>query len=287
MELLDPQGIETSFDATRPRKAGIFSVQALLLVLVVGIMLLSMTGPRIGLPANLALVLPPIIIAIALLVGFRTGRRRRRCRRALTQAWQHLQLDEPKPALAALEPIMSGPISSDSERGQAYMQLAGIAERCGRFDAAGRIYATLLIHGVGDLVHLQEAQIKLAYAKVRNDELTDAVNLISRLSQVPMPGPLKAAFEFVYLFQQVFMGHHADAIQQEAERRTLYRKYLSTRAGYGYGLLATAMHHLGRTVEASSLWSDATTLIRPDKLVRDLPVLALVSQTYPAVEHPV
>jgi tetratricopeptide (TPR) repeat protein len=287
MELLEPEGIDASFDATRPRKGGVLGLQALLLLLIFGIMLIALAGPRLGIPGGFNLVLPPLVVAIAVVVGVGMGRRRRQCRRALSQSWQHLQLDEPQPALAALAPIMSGPIAADSERGQAYMQLAGIAERCGRFDAAGKIYESLLLNGIGDLVHLQEAQIKLAYAKLRTDELTDAVNLIGRLAQVPMPGPLKAGFELVHLFQQVFMGHHADAVQQEGERRTLFRKYLSTRAGYGYGLLATAMHYLGRTMDAARLWAEATTLIRREKLVRDLPTLALMSQTYPAVEHPV
>jgi len=287
MNLLDSDAIEASFAASQPRRRSLFGLQSLMMATVVCVVFLAMAGPRFGVPADAGLILPPIVIGAALGIGHRASRRRKACRDAVTRAWQHLQFDEARPALDALGPIMRGPITSESDRGQAYMLMAGAAERLGRFDAAVQIYETLLIQRVGDIAQLQEAQIRLAAAKVRNDELTDAVTLIGRLAQVPMPPPLKAAFDLVHLFQQVFMGHHADAIQHEEEQRALFRKYLSTKAAYGYGLLAAAMHYLGRIPDASRLWRDATTLMRSEKLVREYPLLAPVSLAYPAVEYPI
>ena len=45
------------------------------------------------------------------------------------------------------------------------------------------------------------------------------------------------------------------------------------------------MHHLGRRDDAARLWSDATTLIKADKLVKQYALLAPISGAYPATEH--
>ncbi|MEE8384978.1 MAG: hypothetical protein V3S01_03595, partial [Dehalococcoidia bacterium] len=85
--------------------------------------------------------------------------------------------------------------------------------------------------------------------------------------------------------QQVFMGHHEDAAQDCEKRCQLYRRFLSTQAAHGYGLLAAAMHHLGRTGEAARLWRDATMLIEAERLVKEYPLLSQVAREYPAMEH--
>ena len=100
-----------------------------------------------------------------------------------------------------------------------------------------------------------------------------------------MPLPLRAACDLVRLFQQVAMGQNEDAVAGLTDRRAGFRRHLSTRAGYGYALLAAAMDALGRRTEAATLWSDATALIRPDRLIEEFDLLQGVSRTYPATEH--
>lgn len=284
MDLTDPSTIDASFTATAPRKWGAMGFQLLFMACVVALMLATLLGSRWGLSEGVQLALPGIFLLIVLSTGWRSGRRRRLCRDALASAWEHVQLEDLDAAERDLSRILRAPVATTSERGQAFMTLAAVCERRGKYAAVVHIYETMLIGRVGELSQLQEVQIKLAGAKVRNDELTDAVDLISRLAQVPMPPPLKAMFDLVRLFQRVFMGHFEDAIQDIDALRALFRRHLSTKAGQGYGLLAAAQHHLGRTAEAAKLWLDATTMIRPERLVREYPMLRGVSEVYPAAE---
>lgn len=284
MDLTDPETIDASFTATTPRRWGLLSLQLVLMGAVILTLLLSLAGSRWAVPDAVELTVPPAVLLIFLLTGWLAGRRRRIRRDALSTAWEHVQFEDPQAAQRELRKILRRPMYLPSDRGQAYLTLAAVCEQLGRFDSAGHVYENMLVQRVGDISQLQEAQIKLAGAKVRNDELTDAVTLIGRLAQIPLPPPFKAMFDLIRLFQRVFMGHYEDAVQDLDELRALFRRQLSTRAGLGYGLFAGAMHRLGRSVEAAKLWHDATVLVRPEKLVREYPLLRDVSEMYPAAE---
>lgn len=286
MSGLDEHLIEERFAATEPRRWGLYVLYTLVLVVVGGMMLLPALGSQRDRPEVLGILLLGTLIGLLMLAGWLVGQRQRRCRQEVIKAWAHAQLEEWEAARAILDEVMQRPIQSPSDRGQAFMTLAAIAEHESCHDAAAQIYETLLLRRIGDPVYLQQAQIALASAKIRNQELTDAMDLLGRLEKVPMPTGLRAALDMVRLFQQVFMGHYEDAVEECEERRLLYRRHLSTHAAYGYGLLAAAMHHLGRTSEAAQLWGEATTLIDADRLVREYALLATVSQAYPATSKP-
>jgi hypothetical protein len=247
-------------------------------------LLMSLMGSRWAVPNAVELTLPPVVLLVFLTTGWLAGRRRRNRRDALSAAWEHVQFEDSQAAQVELRKILRRPIYLPSDRGQAFLTLAAVCEQLARFESAGYVYESMLLQRVGDISQLQEAQIKLAGAKVRSDELTDAVTLIGRLAQIPLPPPFKAMFDLVRLFQRIFMGHYEDAIQDMDELRPLFRRQLSTRAGLGYGLFAGAMHRLGRGVEAARLWHDATVLVRPEKLVKEYPLLRDVSEKYPAAE---
>ncbi|MBN2560479.1 MAG: hypothetical protein JXQ75_06080 [Phycisphaerae bacterium] len=286
MSDIDAELIERRFAATCVSRRGSYFLLGLVALVVAGLMFLPAFGSRLGLPDVISVLLVVLSVSLLLLGGWLVGRRQRRCRQMILRAWEHVQLEEWDAAPAILDVVMQRPIRSSSDRGQAFMLLAAIAEHEGRYDRAAEIYETLLLGRIGAPLHLQQAQIALAAAKVRNQELTDAVDLLGRLEQVPMPQSLKAALDVVRLFQQVFMGQHEDAVQEYETRRELYRRHLSTHAAYGYGLLAAAMHHLGRGAEAARLWRDATMLVEASRLVEEYGLLAPIAEAYPETKKP-
>ncbi|MEK6642297.1 MAG: hypothetical protein AABZ08_00180 [Planctomycetota bacterium] len=278
--------VDAWFASAQPRPRRLFGTQTFVTSCLLFVLMISMFGAKFNVPEVVCLALPPLALAMVVTVGWRAGRRRKQCRESLSKAWEHLQLDSPAESATILEQVLRIPIMPESDLGQAMLLLGGVAERMGSHDAAARAYELMLVHQAGDIIQLQEAQVNLAEAKVRNHELTDAVTLIHRLAQVPMPPPIKAVFELVRLFQEVFMGHAQDALVNVEERRSLFRKYLSIRAGFGYGLLAAAYHQVGQTDSAASLWLDATTLAKPDRLIREYALLEPISRLYPAARNP-
>lgn len=295
MDTIDAQFIEARFAATEPKRRGLSLLYAPALGLMAGLLLLPVLGPALS-PGDaevMGSVLLKVVSIVLLLASaglfaagaWSVGRRQQRCRRRVLKVWEHALLEQWDQAESALDPALSGPIPGPSDRCQAFMVLAALAEHKGLHAGAAQIYETLLLGRIGDPLNLQRAQISLAAAKIHNQELTDAVTYLGRLEQITMPAGLRAALDLVRLFQQVFMGHHEDAVESYEDRCQVFRRHLSTHAGYGYGLLAAAMHNLGRTEEAARLWGDATTLITTDRLVGDYALLAPMCQAYPATEH--
>ncbi|MFH1418365.1 MAG: hypothetical protein ABII12_08795 [Planctomycetota bacterium] len=287
MRPLDAATIEAWLSATQPRRVSLYGSYALLMAAVLGFMALLVLGPRLGLSQTVCTLVPLVLLAGFVVVAWFQGRRHQWCGRAVLAASQHLQLEERDAARAELEEIMRGSIRSISDRGEAFLLVAALAEAENRYDVAARVYESLLIRRIGDATQLQRAQIALAEAKLRNEELTDAVHMIGRLEQLPMPQAMRTTLDLVRLFQQVFMGHAEDAVRNIEERRSMYRRFLSTRAAYGYGLLAAALHALGRHDEAAKLWRDATTLMTTDRLIAAYDVLAPLARAYDAQEHAV
>jgi len=287
MQQIEAEQIDQRFAATTARAWPRQGRYALVMLAAAAVILPAWVGGQSGQTTGLLILIPWSILAALLVAGWLAARRQRRSRQNITQAWEMAQLENWADAEQCLDLGMGGPIRSPSDRWQSFMLLATLLERDGRHDLAAHVHVRLLLERIGDGYQLQQTQLALTMAKLRNEELTDAVRLLDQLERLPMPLTLRAVYSLIRLYQQVFMGHHLDAVENMNEQQSLFRRFLSTRAGYGYGLLAASLHHLGRNVEAAKLWLDATTLIRPEKLVEEYPPLASLRGQYPAMEHPI
>lgn len=283
---LDAQSIEERFAASEPSRRELYLLYALVMAIIVTLMVLPTYGDRLGVPNAAGVLLLVVLVVLLASVGYSVGRRQRQCRSRIIAAWEHAKLGQWGQAAPILDGLLRGPIRSPADRAEAFLLLAAALENVERHDLAGQVYETLAFQRIGTPTQVHQAQIALAASKIRTQELTDAVNLLAHLEAVQMPEGLRAALDLARLFQQVFMGHCDDAIQDLPKRRELFRRQLSTQAAYGYGLLAAAMHGLGRREEASQLWRDATTLIAADKLVKEYSCLVPIARGYPPMERP-
>ncbi len=286
MMRLNAEEVERKLLATEPRRSHLLLVFGLAVGALLALLVLPRLSPRIGLPADAGILAGAVLMVAAGITAWSLGRRQRRCRAWLGQAWELVQIEEWDAAAEILERGLRKPILASSDRTQAFMLLAAVAENCGAWEAVVAVYEALLLRGISDPITVQKAQIGLAAAKIHTQQLTDAVDLLAQIEQRALPPDLRAAVDLVRLFQQVFMGHHADAVQNIEQRRALYRRALSTAAAYGYALLALALHHCGRAAEAAQFWADATTLVRPERLISYYPILGTVSAVYPPTELP-
>ena len=100
-----------------------------------------------------------------------------------------------------------------------------------------------------------------------------------------LPGVLRAQIELLMLFREVTMGQSASAVARAEERRQLFREHLSTRAGYGYALLAVAFDTAGRPDAARQYWHDATLLVPEAELLERFEELAAMKGKYPEAER--
>lgn len=259
----------------------------MVLAIVLGVMLIGTQGPKWGLPPGLSVLVPFLVLGGLVVASWTRARRQQRCRERIEAAWEAIQLEAWQEAGEALISVLGSPMPTQADRGKAFLSLATIAEQTQDWDAAALIYERMAILRAGDARQLQTAQISLAAAKLRNEELTDALDMIGRLEQLPMPNALRAGLVLVRLFQQVFMGHYEDAVDDWEERRAMFRRFLSTRAAEGYALLASAFHQLRHTDKAAALWRDATLLMKPERLIKTFSIVEPVAEAYPAEEHPV
>lgn len=282
----DAHVVDRAFDATAPRRS-----QAVVVMLVLaGSLALAALLPGLRERAGSRLrgieyVVPWLVLTLVLGAGWITAKRVRAARRLVSKALEHAQLEEWDALARVLNSAMSRPIRGLSERGNVLFMHGALLEHRGRYDLAARTYERMLMERIGDGYLLQNAQLCLAYCKVRAQELTDAVRMIERLEQVQMPDSLRARYEWIRLFQRVFMGHDRDALENLHDRIALFRRHLSTRAGFPYALVASALHRQGRRAEAAKYWADATTLIPADRLMNEYVVCRETGVSYPAVEH--
>lgn len=285
MLALDASSIERYFEATEPRRGDRYLFLAMAMVLILMLMILPAYGDRLGIPDLLGVLLVGALLGLLVAVGWGQRWKHRRLRQLLILADECEQLREWDKVPVLLERVFGKPIMSSLDRAEAFLLLAGAARHAHHYEAAGQIYETLMLRQMGSLAQVRQAEIGLATVKIRNQELTDAVNLLARLEKVDLPPGLRAGLDLVRLIQQVYMGHCADAVQELPQRHDLYRRCLSTSAAEGYGLLAYALHTLGRTAEAARWWADATALIDSERLVREHSLLADLARQYPATEH--
>lgn len=282
---MDAQRIDRLFEATEPTRSGTLWWYALMGITFGALLATLFKGEGSVIPRWILLPLPWLVILFLLVVRWISARRDIRHRRATAEAWDQARLEAWPQVEQSIDVLMNRPIRFSSDRCQVFILLARLAERKGLYEQATRIYERLLVERIGDGYQLQKTQLALSSAKLRNEELTDGVRMLDRLERVPMPLALRAIHSLIRLYQQVFMGHYEDAVEKVSDRHALFQRYLSTRAGFGYGLMAAAMHHLDRREEAAGLWLEATTLIPAARLVKEYHCLETVSRAYPATEH--
>jgi hypothetical protein len=195
-----------------------------------------------------------------------------------------VQLKQWAEARQALFQLLRYPIRHTQARAESLLALAAVAESDHDYDTSQHIYESLLAEGQLDPIQQHTTNVALAAVMLRNGQTTDAVSLIDRLVKADLPEPLRAQVELLSLFREVIMGQAADNIERAEQRRELFRKHLSTRAGYGYGLLAMAFDLANRPDEAQRYWQDATLLIRPAELLERFAELKIVAAKYRATE---
>lgn len=285
---LTPQQIDTWLDTTAPsprENYPIYFIFGLFITSVVAPILIPLVSTAKWQWEQLE-VIPWILLLIIAIISRLRVRRRQQSAKLVEDMWERAKLEDWDAVGEAVPATFEQTIYDSSLRSRAFMILAGLLETRKQHDVAGHIYESLLRRRLGDPMTLHQAQLALASSKLRNEELTDAVNLIGRLQQIEMPPPLRAIFEAVRLHQQVFMGQNEDAVAEISQRRDLFRRHLSTRAGYAYGLLAAALHRLGRKDEAQRFWHDATLLVPPGKLTDRFDILTDIAPHYQSSHSP-
>jgi hypothetical protein len=211
----------------------------------------------------------------------------RRFSRQLIQVFEAVQLQRWEQVGPMLEQMLSGPVRHAQARCELLLALASLAEAEHQYDAAQRALEGVLEEQRGDALQLHTARVALAAVMFRTGQTTDAITLVDKLTRAEIPEPLKAQVELVALFRELVMGQTQDNLDAAGERRRLFREHLSTRAAYGYGLLAAAFDRADQPVEAGRYWHDATLLVKPEELLGRFAELEPVAARYPrAAEVP-
>lgn len=133
---------------------------------------------------------------------------------------------------------------------------------------------------------LWRAEVGLVEAKLRCEQLTDANKTIGRLNRRDLTPCWRSRVQLVTCLQRLYMGHSHDVVDRANELWHDFREHLGVEAGYGYGLLAAALDRCGHAAKALKYWSDATLLIRPERLVQRYPELRPLALKYGASEWP-
>jgi tetratricopeptide (TPR) repeat protein len=230
-------------------------------------------------------VWPHVVLVFLLALMLRTALRQQRQAKLMLAVFESLQLQEWERARTHLTKLLTRPIRHAPARAEALLGLGGLAEIGHSYDVAQRVYESILSEGAANPVQLLMTRMALAATLLRTGQTADAVEMIDRLDRTSLPDSLKAHVELVNLFREVVMGQAAGTLDKADYRRGLFREHLSTRAAYGYGLLAAAYDRGNQPGMAQKLWEDATLLIRVDTLVDRFRELAPLTARYTAVEH--
>ncbi|UCD28805.1 MAG: hypothetical protein JSV03_17300 [Planctomycetota bacterium] len=226
------------------------------------------------------------IIVIALVAAIIwSATRQRRLAGVLLDSFEAVQLKQWDRAQNALVKLLRYPIRQPQVRAESLLALAALAEARHLYEASQRIYESLLEESNADPIQIHTAQVALAAVMLRTGQITDAVDLVDRLARQELPEPLRAQVELLSLFREVTMGQAEAGVDRAQQRRELFRNHLSTRAGYGYGLLAAAFDRAGQPQSAEKYWHDATMLVRPQDLLERFSELAPIAEKYHAAEY--
>lgn len=252
--------------------------------ILIGVILANPTV--LALPA-MASRIAPLLAGVAILIVARTThQRQRRTARCWTQIHEAMLLEDWSTASQTLGQVLSGPVNDPGLRTQGLLGLAEVANQQHDYETSQILYGQVLHEHIGHNNQLHTAAMGMAGAMLRTDNLTGAVELIDALKRQNLPRPWKAHVELLRLFREVVMGQYDDVLEAADERCDLFRSCLSTRSGYGYGLMAMGFHRRGQTDQAADLWRDATLLVAPAKLLDRFPQLAELAEQYPATEVP-
>jgi len=232
-------------------------------------------------------LLPQWVIVAFVLVLYLQWRRRKRLEQRLAEAMEAVRLQEWPRAEALLRYFLAQPIRRSTLRTQALLALAAVTEASHAHEATEHICRHILATGAGTAVQQHLACVGLAGALLRTGQITDAVELVDRLTRQTLPDSLRAQVEVLALFREVMMGHPDLGAAKADERAELFRTHLGTHAGYGYGLLAAAFHALDQPERARMYWHKATLLIPAEQLVNRFGELRKIINRYPAAEHTV
>lgn len=277
--------IEELIASSRPRRK--FLRGSTFVLIGLGMLLGALIAdPGLFFPkGSAAWLLPQLVLIVLVITAVRTTRRRRRLANLMIEGFEAVQLRQWDKARQALVRLLRNPMERQETRTESLLALAAIAEAGHNYDASQRVYESLQAEKVADPLHEHVTRVALAAAMLRTGQITDAVKLIDRLCRADLPAALKAQVELLALFREVTMGQAGDSLEQADQRRELFRDYLGTKAGYGYGLLAFAFDRVNQQETARHYWHDATMLVRPAELVERFDELAAVAQKYPAAEY--
>lgn len=286
--MLTAQAIEELVRRSQPR--GRLGSMRLPLYVVSGVaigVLLASPG-LLGLPSWCSNLAPLVLVLWVVGLGRWELRRQIRQARRWTRAHEAVLQEQWPAACDALTDLLSKPVDNPGLRAQGLLGLAAVTDHCEDYRSSQVIYELLVEDPTTQPIQRHTAAVGLAAAMLRNDELTDAVALIDRLSRSAReaPKPWRAQVELLCLFREAVMGQYDDILATSQERAELFRDGLSARSGYGYALLALGHHRRGLSEQAERFWQDATLLIPADKLRRRFPMLSELDRAYPSCETP-
>lgn len=273
----------------RSRRRSLWTSPQTLVLLVIG----AMMGGLLANPSLLSedpylqVFVPQALLVSLFLWVWQRAVRQRRTAAGVVALWEAIQLKDWDAAEQQVVAILRRPVQPPHIRARSLLALAAVAENDKQFVAAQDVLESLLQERGAERGEQLVARVALAGTLLRTGQLTDAVEMIDKLLRLPLPPSLRAQVEMIYLYRCVLMGQVDDAIDRADERCALFRRYLSTRAGFGYGLLAVAFDRAGQPERAAALWKDATMLIPAGELVDRFAEIAPVAAKYPASEHPV
>lgn len=242
---------------------------------------------REGWPRTVGMVLPWLLLGLLFGYSWMMNARQNNQARLLTRAVECVQLEETAEAEKTLLDLLSRPMRDAYSRLQALLALAAVTELQHNSPATQAAYEGVLADDAKMPWQDRLASVGLAWSMLNNDQLSDAVTLLDRLAVLEHPDSIAAYYELVALYREVLMGQSEAACESEQKRRPLFRKNLSTRAGYGYGLLAAAWDRSGNADRAAACWRDATLLMTTQKLTDRFNLLQPIAERYPAVESPI
>lgn len=286
--MVTPELVDELCESSSPNRRW-FSLRSMWLAAMLPLLLLFVIlGPeKLPGPTSFKVFLPWGLLAAYMIAVRRSGERVRRSLRTAGSAYEAARLQDWDRAETLAINILKRPINLPSHRAKALLALAAVAEHHNRFDSAQVVYEHLLSEGTADPTQLQTATLSLAGAMLRNEQVTDAVQLIDQLRRMELPESIQANVELLALYREVTMGQHEDALADSERRRELFRKYLSTKAGYGYALLAAGFERAGDRKRAEQLWRDATMLVSVERLCNRFRELIAVAEKYPATPCPI
>jgi len=253
---------------------------------LLGMVVVTLLPDREGWPRTVGMILPWVLLGLLFGYSWITNARQNRRARLLTHAVECVQQEKSDEAETALLGLLSSPMHDGYARIQALLALAAVTELQHNSLASQAAYESIVADETKMPWQGRLAAVGLAWSMLNNDQLADAVTLLDRLAAQDHPPSIAAYVELVALYREVLMGQSESACQSETTRRDLFRQHLSTRAAYGYGLLAAAWDLRGNAERAAACWRDATPLMTTAKLTDRFKLLQPIADRYPAVESP-